>query len=184
MRLWRKLHGLVALYTMNYFELFKLPQTFNLDVATLESNYRKIQSESHPDRFVTAPSAEKLASMQTATMANEAYQTLKSPGMRAAYLLSLQGIAAIDEKNNQMPADFLMQQMEWREAIEDAENTGDVSTLESLLNEIDVAGKNLQENLKEQFQHNHLSEATDSTRRLIFMDKVRTDILKSIEKLD
>jgi molecular chaperone HscB len=169
---------------MNYFELFKLPQTFGLDVATLESNYRKIQSESHPDRFVTASPAEKLASMQAATTANEAYQTLKSPGLRAAYLLSLQGVTAIDEKNNQMPADFLMQQMEWREAIEDAENAGDVSTLENLLDEIGIAGKSLQENLKNQFQHNHLSEATDSTRKLIFMDKVRADILKSIEKLD
>jgi molecular chaperone HscB len=169
---------------MNYFELFKLPQTFGLDVATLESNYRKIQSESHPDRFVSASSAEKLASMHTATLANEAYQTLKSPGLRAAYLLSLQGVTAVDEKNNQMPADFLMQQMEWREAIEDAENAGEVSTLENLLDEIGSAGKNLQENLKEQFQHNHLSEATDSTRKLIFMDKVRADILKSIEKLD
>ena len=169
---------------MNYFELFKLPQTFCLDAATLESNYRKIQSESHPDRFVTASSAEKLASMQTATLANEAYQTLKSPGLRAAYLLSLQGVVAIDEKNNQMPADFLMQQLEWREAIEDAESARDVSMLESLLDEIGSAGKNLQENLSIQFQHNHLSQATESARKLIFMDKVRADILKSIEKLD
>lgn len=169
---------------MNYFELFKLPQTFGLDVATLESNYRKIQSESHPDRFVTASSAEKLASMQTATHANEAYLTLKSAGLRAAYLLSLQGIVAIDEKNNQMPADFLMQQMEWREAIEDAENARDILALENLLAEIDSASKNLQESLKSQFQNNDLSEATESARKLIFMDKVRTDILKSIEKLD
>jgi molecular chaperone HscB len=169
---------------MNYFEFFKLPQTFNLDVATLESNYRKIQSESHPDRFVTASSAEKLASMQTATLANEAYLTLKSAGLRAAYLLSLQGIVAIDEKNNQMPADFLIQQMEWREAIEDAENAHDVLALENLLAEINSASKNLQESLKSQFQNNDLSEATESTRKLIFMDKVRADILKSIEKLD
>jgi molecular chaperone HscB len=169
---------------MNYFELFNLPQTFGLDVATLESNYRKIQSESHPDRFVTASSAEKLASMQTATLANEAYLTLKSAGMRAVYLLSLQGIVAVDEKNNQMPADFLMQQMEWREAIEDAENAKNVSMLENLLVEIDNAGKNLQESLNSQFQQNHLSEATENARKLIFMDKVRADILKSIEKLD
>ena len=169
---------------MNYFELFKLPQTFSIDAATLEINYRKIQSESHPDRFVSASSAERLASMQMATLANEAYQTLKSPGLRAAYLLSLQGVVAIDEKNNQMPADFLMQQMAWREAIEDAENARDVSMLENLLEEIGHAGKNLQENLKNQFQHNRLSEATDSARKLIFMDKVRADIVKLIEKLD
>ena len=169
---------------INHFQLFNLPIAFSVDLATLESNYRKIQSESHPDRFVAATNAEKIQSMQTATLANEAYLTLKSAGLRAAYLLGLQGIVAIDEKNNQMPADFLMQQIEWREAVEDAENAHNVAALENLLTEIDNAGKNLQESLKNQFQNNHLSEATESARKLIFMDKVRADILKSIEKLD
>ena len=117
----------------NYFELFGLVSTFDIDLNMLESNYRKIQSESHPDRFVTASNAEKLQSMQTATLANDAYLTLKSPGLRGAYLLGLSGIVAIDEKNNQMPADFLMQQIEWREAVEDAENARDITALENLL---------------------------------------------------
>jgi molecular chaperone HscB len=168
----------------NYFELFGLASTFDIDLKALESNYRKIQSESHPDRFVTASSAEKLASMQTATLANEAYLTLKSPGLRGAYLLGLAGIVAIDEKNNQMPTDFLMQQIEWREAVEDAENAHDISALESLLNDISAEAKNMQKTLSNQFKNNSLSEATDSTRKLIFMDKVRVDIVKSIEKLD
>ena len=169
---------------MNYFELFKLPQTFGLDTETLESNYRKIQSESHPDRFVTASTAEKLQSMQTATLANEAYLTLKSPGLRGAYLLGLSGIVAIDEKNNQMPADFLMQQMEWRETVEDAENARDIVALENLLDTISTEAKALQSTLSNQFKYNQLAEATDNTRKLIFMDKVRADILKSIEKLE
>ena len=168
----------------NYFDLFGLSQQFDINLNMLETNFRKIQSESHPDRFVTASNAEKIQSMQTATLANEAYLTLKSPALRAAYLLGLQGIAAIDEKNNQMPADFLMQQMEWREAIEDAENASDISTLESLLNEINNAGKHLQESLKSQLQQSNLSEATDSTRKLIFMDKVCADIQKSMEHLE
>jgi molecular chaperone HscB len=168
----------------NYFELFGLASTFDIDLKALESNYRKIQSESHPDRFVTASSAEKLASMQTATLANEAYLTLKSPSLRGAYLLGLAGIVAIDEKNNQMPTDFLMQQIEWREAVEDAENAHDISALESLLNDISAEAKNMQKTLSNQFKNNSLSEATDSTRKLIFMDKVRVDIVKSIEKLD
>ena len=98
----------------NYFQLFQLPQQFNIDLTALETNYRAIQSASHPDRFVTATDAEKLAAIQTATTANEAYKTLKHPAQRAAYLLGLQGITAIAETNTAMPADFLMQQMEWR----------------------------------------------------------------------
>ena len=168
----------------NYFNIFGLSQTFDINLNILETNFRAIQSASHPDRFVTASTAEKLQSMQTATSANEAYLTLKSPALRAAYLLGLQGIAAIDEKNNQMPADFLMQQMEWREAIEDAENASDISTLESLLDKINNASKHLQESLKSQLQQSNLSEATDSTRKLIFMDKVCADIQKSMEHLE
>lgn len=168
----------------NYFDFFSLPQQFDVDLKALESNYRKIQSESHPDRFVTASSAVKLQSMQTATLANEAYLTLKSPGLRGAYLLGFSGIVAVDEKNNQMPADFLMQQIEWREVVEDAENARDIAALENLQNDISIEAKNLQNTLSNQFKSNALAEATDSTRKLIFMDKVRADIVKSIEKLE
>lgn len=168
----------------NYFELFGLVSTFDIGLKMLETNYRKIQSESHPDRFVTASNAEKLHSMQTATIANEAYLTLKSPGLRGAYLLGLQGIVALDEKNNQMPADFLMQQMEWREAVEDAENICDIGALESLLNDIGTEAKSLQNTLSNQFKNNALAEATDSTRKLIFIDKVCADIHKAIEHLE
>ena len=169
---------------LNYFKLFGLNSTFDIDLKTLESNYRKIQSESHPDRFVTASNVEKIQSMQTATLANEAYLALKSPGLRGAYLLGLSGIAAIDEKNNQMPADFLMQQIEWREAVEDAENARNIGALENLLDNIGTEAKNLQNTLSTQFKNNQLEEATNSTRKLIFIDKVRADILKSIEKLE
>jgi molecular chaperone HscB len=168
----------------NHFEFFSLPQQFDVDLKALESNYRKIQSDSHPDRFVTASASEKLAAMQAATLANEAYLTLKSPGLRGAYLLGLSGIVAIDEKNNQMPADFLMQQMEWREAVEDAEHARDVTVLEHLLDEIALEAKQLQQTLSTQFKQNQLTDATDSTRKLIFMDKVRADIIKAIEKLE
>jgi molecular chaperone HscB len=170
--------------SLNHFELFGLTPTFDVDSAALESSFRKIQSDSHPDRFVTATASEKLAAMQTATNANEAYLTLKSPGLRGAYLLGLSGIVAVDEKNNQMPADFLMQQMEWREAVEDAENAHDISALETLLDTIASEAKQLQMGLSTQFKQNQLADATDSTRKLIFMDKVRADIIKAIEKLE
>lgn len=179
-----KFYGLKAAVGLNYFELFGLSSTFDINPAALENSYRKIQSESHPDRFVTASASEKLAAMQTATIANEAYAILKSPGLRGAYLLGLRGIQAIDEKNNQMPADFLMQQMEWREAVEDAENARNIAALETLLDTIAIEAKQLQQTLSTQFQNNQLAEATDSTRKLIFMDKVRADIIKAIEKLE
>ncbi len=171
--------------SLNYFELFGLKPIFNFELATLESNFRKIQSESHPDRFVTASSAEKLSAMQRATLTNEAYQCLKSPANRAKYLLELQGITAISETNTAMPTDFLMQQMEWREATEDAVSAKNISALDNLLAEIQVEAKSLQENLVcfLDVQKDYAS-ATDATRKLIFIDKVSEDINHAIEQID
>ena len=169
----------------NYFALFNLPEQFAIDLNLLESNYRAIQSASHPDRFVTCTSAEKLQSMQTATLANEAYLTLKNPANRAKYLLALQGIDAIDEKNTQMPADFLMQQMEWREAMEDAKAAKNMGDLEQLLTEMQLDAKNLQANLTDLIDtQKDYKAATDAARKLIFIDKVCADIHKAIEHLE
>ncbi len=168
----------------NYFSLFKLPTTFDIDLSMLETNFRVIQSASHPDRFVTAGNAEKIQSMQTATLANEAYLTLKSPALRAAYLLGLHGVNAITETNTKMPHDFLMQQMEWREAIDDAKQAKDVLALENLLAEMQADAKSLQADLSEHFDvKNDFIAATDTTRKLIFIDKVCADIHKAIEQL-
>ena len=168
-----------------YFELFGLTPQFNLDLAKLETNYRSIQSASHPDRFVTASPAEKLRSMQTATLANEAYQALKNPANRAQYLLALQGIDAIAETNTAMPADFLMQQMEWREAIDDAKQAKNIDALDDLLIEMQQEAKLLQTKLVDLIDlEKNLALATDATRKLIFIDKVCADIRKTIEQLD
>lgn len=171
--------------TQNYFELFGLKPIFNLDLAALEGNYRKIQSESHPDRFVTASGAEKLQSMQTATLTNEAYQTLKIPANRAKYILELQGINAIAETNTAMSAEFLMQQMEWREALEDAKTEKNIKDLESLLTEMRTEAKNLQLSLGDLLDiKKDYKAATETTRKLIFIDKVCADISKAIEQIE
>ncbi|PPD16148.1 MAG: Fe-S protein assembly co-chaperone HscB [Methylotenera sp.] len=168
-----------------YFELFGLTPQFNLDLAKLETNYRSIQSASHPDRFVTASPAEKLRSMQLATLANEAYQTLKNPANRAQYLLALHGIDAVAETNTVMPADFLMQQMEWREAIDDAKQAHNIDALDALLMEMQLEARVLQADLTDLIdEKNNLALATDATRKLIFIDKVCVDIRKIIEQLD
>ena len=171
--------------TLNYFELFGLTPAFKLDLSVLETSFRKIQSEVHPDRFVSGTTSEKSHSMQTATLANEAYITLKAPALRAAYLLALQGINATPETNTKMPADFLMQQMEWREALEDAKVEKNIAALENLLAEMQSEVKSLQADLTFHFdEKNDLAEATEATRKLIFIDKVCADINKAISQLE
>ena len=100
--------------TQNYFELFNLPEKFQLDLEMLQKNYRSIQKEIHSDRFATSSENEKVQSMIKSTQINDAYQTLKSPIKRAKYILSLHKSV---EKIT-LPPDFLMQQMEWEELLE------------------------------------------------------------------
>src|SRR5579872_2769248 len=116
----------------NHFELFKLPQQFTVDASALDQAYRQVQSQVHPDKFVSGSDTEKRVAMQWATRANEAYQTLKSPLKRASYLCELQGVDLETESNTAMPRAFLMQQMEWRELLDDAKADKNLAALEKL----------------------------------------------------
>ena len=109
-----------ALTSSSHFELFGLPPVFSLDQEMLDKAYRDIQSQVHPDRFARAGDAERRASLQWTTRVNEAFQTLKNPVSRARHLLELQGVDVAFETNTAMPTEFLMQQMELREQLEEA----------------------------------------------------------------
>ncbi|MDP8567219.1 Fe-S protein assembly co-chaperone HscB [Methylophilus aquaticus] len=167
----------------NHFELFQLPQTFTLDLSQLESHYRSLQAEVHPDKFVNASPAERMRSMQMATLANEAYQTLKHPTARARYLLQLQGVETEEENNTAMPADFLMAQMEWREAMEDARHAKDVNALDQLLADMRAQARDLQQTLATALA-NEPARAALTVRKLRFIDKVSEDVNQLIATLE
>ncbi|HEX5130154.1 MAG TPA: Fe-S protein assembly co-chaperone HscB [Usitatibacter sp.] len=122
--------------TKNHFDLLGLAPAFRVDPARLESGYRALQSQVHPDRFAAATEVERRVAMQWAARANEAYRTLRDPVARARYLLSLKGFDTGEESNTAMPPDFLMQQMEWREAVAEAAAAGDSARLEVLREEL------------------------------------------------
>lgn len=169
--------------SINFFEHFHLPVVFSIDIQTLEANYRKIQAEVHPDKFVTATPSERLQSMQVATLTNEAYQTLKHPTARARYLLQLQGVETLEDSNTAMPADFLMTQMEWREEMEDAQHAKDVDALDALLRTIQDNGKSLQAAFASTLT-NDAQTAAQLVRKLSFIDKISADIRDSISRLE
>ena len=113
----------------DFFTLMGLPQSYAIDTARLDSAYRELQARVHPDRFVSGTDAEKRLAMQWATHANEAYRTLRRPLDRARYLLKLRGVDTGEQDNTAMPAEFLMQQMEWREAVADVANAAQLDAL-------------------------------------------------------
>jgi molecular chaperone HscB len=102
------------------FELFAVPSTFAQERAALDARWKELQREAHPDRFAAQGAAAQRVAMQWSVRINEAYQRLKDPVRRAAYLCERNGAPVNAENNTVMPGDFLMQQMEWRESLDDA----------------------------------------------------------------
>ena len=116
----------------DYFALFGLVPAFSIDMERLEQAYIDIQARVHPDRFAHLSDTEKRLSMQWATHANEAFRTLKSPLTRGHYLLELRGVDPGFDTNTAMAPDFLMEQMEWREALGEATDAADEDALDEL----------------------------------------------------
>ncbi len=119
----------------NYFELFGLPASYDLDLTDLASRYRDLQRRFHPDRYATAPDSERRLSMQMTAQINAAYQALRDPVARGRYLLGLQGVATDEETDTRMDPGFLMEQMELREALDEARTAGDRATRCQVLQE-------------------------------------------------
>lgn len=111
------------------FELFGLPRRQAVDRAQLDARWKALQAEVHPDRFAAEGGAAQRVAMQWAVRVNEAYARLKDPLKRAAYLCELHGAAIEAENNTAMPAGFLMHQLQWREALDEADGTAAVEAL-------------------------------------------------------
>jgi molecular chaperone HscB len=172
-------------FTQTHFELFGLPQTYALDRDRLDAAYRELQNTVHPDRFAAQPDAEQRVAMQWATQVNEAYQTLKHPVNRGVYLLQLQGIDALHAGNTRMAPSFLMQQMEWRETIDEARAGKRVDALDALSDDLRAAHRRIETKLAELIDSAHDYEAaTEAVRQLRFMDKLIAEVGDVYEELE
>lgn len=168
----------------NHFELFQLPQRFAVDASALDNAYRDVQSRVHPDKFVNATDAEKRVAMQWATRANEAYQTLKTPQKRAQYLCELNGVDLQTESNTAMPVAFLMQQMEWREALGDARAAKDSDALDALDRDLRAARKAQLAQIEQQLDAADFAAAAQSVRALMFLEKFGEEVRFAFEAIE
>lgn len=168
----------------SHFELFHLPARYTLDAAALEHAYRVVQTQVHPDRFAAAGDAQKRIAMQWATRTNEAYRTLRDPLKRAIYLLSLRGVDVASESNTAMEPAFLMQQMEWREGVEDAAAAKNVDALDTLLNELRDEERVRFSKLASLLDSGADQAAAQAVRQLMFIERVAAEVSVQIEKLE
>jgi len=177
--------------TLNYFELFGLARQFEIDQIDLSQQYRKIQASVHPDKFANATDAERLASVQTSSLINQAYQTLREPLGRAKYILQLCGIDLSIETDTRMDHQFLMQQMELRESLENIKNNPDsLPELLDLEYGLDKQVQTVLEKIsvllnKSDIEQNKsdLDQARDLVRRLQFLSKLQIEISEKEEQI-
>lgn len=168
----------------NHFELFQLPARFDVDMDALDAAYREVQGRVHPDRFVNASDAEKRVAMQWATRANEAYQTLRSPQKRAQYLCELNGVDLQTESNTAMPMDFLMQQMELREALADARASKDAGALDELDAQVRAERKGRLAQVGKLLDLGDYQNAAQGVRALMFLDKTSQEISHLLDMIE
>jgi molecular chaperone HscB len=164
------------------FTLFGLPQRMALDRSVLDGQWRALQATAHPDRFVSEGAAAQRVAMQWAVRINEAYARLKDPLKRAAYLCELRGVPIDATSNTAMPPAFLMQQMAWREALDEAADAAAVEALDEQVADEEAAMlQRLQQTLDD---HAEPQAAAAQVRALLFVARFREDIQRRLEALD
>ena len=165
----------------NDFALFGLPERFAQDRAAIDTRWKELQRQAHPDRFAAQGTAAQRIAMQWSVRINEAYQRLKDPLKRAAYLCELRGAAINAESNTAMPAAFLMEQMAWREALDDAATEADLDVLDGQLNKarngmLQRIGQLLDES-------GDALQAAQQVRALMFIERFAHDVQARFEQL-
>ena len=165
----------------NDFELFGVPAQFAQDRPALDARWKELQREAHPDRFAAQGMSAQRVAMQWSVRINEAYQRLKHPLKRASYLCVLNGAPILAETNTAMPPAFLMQQMEWREMLEEAK------TIEDLAQIVAISKQDMNEQLLKvahflDVDHNFVA-AAQQVRGLMFTERFASEIDARIDQL-
>lgn len=169
-----RLRRIVSRLDSDDFALFGLPRRFQLDRGDLDARRRSLQAEVHPDRFASADGSARRVAMQWAARVNEAYSRLKNPPLRAAYLCELHGVPIDAENNTAMPADFLMQQMEWRESLDEADGRGSVEALLATLEAHRAAAYRRLHMLLDESRD--FAAAAHEVRALMFVERFAADV--------
>ena len=163
------------------FELFGVPQRFAQERSALDARWKELQREAHPDRFAAQGAAAQRVAMQWSVRINEAYQRRKDPLRRAAYLCELHGAPIRAEDNTAMPAEFLMQQMQWREDLEDADSAAAVDALEAQVQQARRAALERCASLID--TQRDFVAAAQQVRALMFIARFAKDIVRRQDQL-
>lgn len=154
---------------------------FAQDRAALDARWKALQREAHPDKFAAQGAAAQRVAMQWSVRINEAYQRLKDPLKRASYLCELHGAPINAEKNTAMPADFLMQQMHWREALDEAKT---IANMEDIASEVDQDERRQLSKIEQSLDvSKDFLQAAQQVRSLMFIERFASEVDARIDQL-
>lgn len=169
----------------NYFEFIGLPVSYHLDRSELSDRSRELQKTLHPDRYAHLSDHEQRVAVQYMAYLNEAVATLKSPLLRAQYLLQLQDIDTTSESSTAIDPMFLMQQMELRERLEEIPSASDpFGELEELNDEVVAVLEQLRAAFVRKYESGDLSSATSDVRKMQFLEKLLLEIERLEDRLE
>lgn len=167
-----------------HFALFDLQPAFRLDLEQLAVRYRELARNVHPDRFADAPEREQRVALERSASLNEAYQTLKSAPKRARYLLTLKGDEIPLEVTVHDP-DFLLQQLQWREELEDLQDDADLDGVAAFKRRLKTAQEQLEDSFAACWDDAAQREQAERLmRRMQFLDKLSYEVRQLEERLD
>ncbi|MCY4641455.1 MAG: Fe-S protein assembly co-chaperone HscB [Gammaproteobacteria bacterium] len=171
--------------TRNYFELFGLPEGFEMDQEELTSKYRAFQGALHPDRFSGKSSQEQRISMQQTVFVNEAYSVLRSDLKRAHYLLKLQDLEFDADTETSRDTAFLMQQMELHERVAELDEAVEpIAALDTLASEFKHQQQDLISRFSSEYAQGHLDAAKELALKLQFYERLTNQLREKQEKLE
>lgn len=172
------------LFQRSWFELLGLPERFRIDQSELEARHRRFQSAVHPDRHVAGAEHDRRLALQLAAQGNEALRVLSDPCGRAAYLCERHGAAVDAERNTAMPPAFLMEQMSWREEIDDVRDAGSAAAADALQSRLDQARGDIIERLAQLIdEEGDYQAAAIQVRQLMFFERLRTTLAEVIRQI-
>lgn len=167
----------------DYFAVLQLPPGCDLDTGLLESQYRKLQQQWHPDRKVVATEPEKRHALQQASLINDAFATLKDPLSRAAHLLFLAGVDVSQYVQSQLDPAFLLQQMHWRDELEEARSNADMQALEVLRDRVELVQEQLWVKFRNGYEAGDVASAQQSYYELQFMQRLSEETRAAEDRL-
>jgi molecular chaperone HscB len=163
-------------FTQNYFDLFNVPLHFHIDKNILSAHYRDLQKQFHPDKSANKPANEKRMAVQFSGYINTAYDTLRSPVLRAEYMMSCAGEVIDEHSVTISDGQFLFLQMEWRESLGDILSLDDSDQAENQLD-------NLHSTVKEVFSELASCFGQQYTQRCFVDAKATIAKMQFVEKM-